>query len=368
MGPLAGMRIIELAGVGPGPFAAMMLADHGAEVVRIERDGRLAIPDDPVERGRISLHLDLRDEAQRDLLLRIVEKSDALIDPFRPGRIEALGIGPDVLQARNPKLVVGRITGWGQRGPLSQRAGHDINYLALSGLLSAIGSEEQPVPPLNLVADYGGGAMMLAFGMLAALLEVRGGADRGRVVDAAMSEGAALLGTIAFAMRNVGMWTGGREGNLLDGGMALYGTYRCSDGTWLSVGALEPQFAAQFLAVLGLARDPLFDNLLDAARWDEQREVIADVIGAQPRSHWLAAFEGKDACVAPVLKLEDAPREPHHVARAAFAATPQGSVPAPVPRYGDEPLAHARTSRDAPRRLLEELGCDAAMIARIVRD
>ncbi|MCJ8191984.1 CaiB/BaiF CoA transferase family protein [Sphingomicrobium aestuariivivum] len=367
MGPLKGMRIIELAGMGPGPFAAMMLADHGAEIIRIERDGRLALPNDPIERGRTTLKLDLRDEAERELLLRLVETADALVDPYRPGRIEALGLGPAELHARNPRLVIGRITGWGQRGPLSQRAGHDIDYLALSGLLSATGSEERPIPPLNLVADYGGGAMMLVFGMLAALLEVKGGAEKGRVVDAAMSEGAALLGTIAFAMRNIGMWTGGREGNLLDGGMALYGTYRCSDGLWLAVGALEPQFAGQFLKALGLGDDPLFAQPLDRARWEEQRETIAEKIAAEPRSHWLEVFEGRDACVAPVLKLKEAPRDPHHVARGSFVRTPDGAVPAPAPRYGDEALPPARTERDAARKLLEDFGCDEALIEKATR-
>ncbi len=366
MRPLDGLRVIELAGVGPGPFAAMMLADHGAEVIRIEREGRLSLPSDPVDRGRTTLSLDLREADERALLLDLVATSHALIDPYRPGRIEALGLGPDVLQARNPTLVIGRITGWGQSGPMSQRAGHDIDYLAMSGMLASIGpAEARPLPPLNLVADYGGGAMLLAFGMLAALIEVRGGAARGRVVDAAMSEGAALLGTILFGMRNAGLWTEEREANLLDGGMALYGTYRCSDGKWLAVGALEPQFAQQFLSVLELERTELFSTTLDPARWEAQRELIAERIEAEPRRHWLAAFQGKDACIAPVLTPAEAVRHPHHIARGAFAATPDGPVPAPAPRYDGDPLEPAR-SRHAPRDLLDQMGCDQSLAARIV--
>ena len=364
-GPLSGLRIIELAGVGPGPFAAMMLADHGAEIVRIDRDEGLAIPDDPIERGRTRLKLDLRDEADRNLFLELVADADALIDPFRPGRLEALGVGPDVLHDRNPKLVIGRITGWGQSGPLSQKAGHDINYLALSGMLASIGPRDRPSVPVNFLADYGGGAMMLLFGMLAALLEVRGGAARGRIVDAAMCEGASLIGTIVHALAAIGAWSRDREDNLLDGGMALYRPYRCSDGRFIAVGALEPGFARQFLGTLGLEDNALFDDPMARECWNEQAEVLAERFAAEPSSHWLAAFENKDACVTPVLGPAEAPRHPHHAERGSFVNSGGRTIPAPTPRYGEAALPPARDG-DA-RHLLEGLGLERDRIEEILR-
>ena len=363
-GPLHGIRIIELAGVGPGPFAAMMFADHGAQVVRIERAGRLRVPDDPIERGRVDLDLDLREAAARDALLALAKTADALIDPYRPGRIEALGIGPAALHAANPRLVIGRITGYGQTGPMSQQAGHDINYLAFSGLLHGIGAaNHRPVPPANLLADYGGGAMMLCFGMLAALLEVRGGAPTGRIVDAAMTEGTALLGTMLHGLAGAGLWKEGREANVLDGGNPFYRTYRCSDDQYLAVGALEPAFRAQLLQSIGLAGNPLFEND-DPALWDEQAEAIAEKFVAEPASAWLATFEGKDACVAPVPPLLAAMRHPHHEARGSFASLAGRRVPAPAPRYGDaaEPLARAPRAFETARVILLDAGLDEAQV------
>ncbi|MCM8556574.1 CaiB/BaiF CoA transferase family protein [Sphingomicrobium sediminis] len=371
-GPLHGLRIIELAGVGPAPFAAMMLADHGAEVIRVERAGGFNVPPGPIDRGRTTIRLDLKRDPAKHAFLKLVESADGLIDPYRPGRIEALGLGPAQLHGVNSKLVIGRITGWGQHGPLSQQAGHDINYLALSGLLHGMGSaDRRPLPPANLVADYGGGAMMLAFGMLAALLEVRNGADQGRVVDAAMSEGAALLGSFLYGLKNLGLWTDEREASLLNGGMALYGTYRCSDGKYLSVGAIEPQFVKSFLSGIGLSEDPLFINILDPELWEDQAEAVAERIGAEPRSHWLSVFDGKDACVAPVLKMSKAAQHPHHAARGAFVDQAGGPVPAPVPRYDEEalPLPPLRkVERDAEVALLESLGLDEEAIAQALGD
>ena len=370
-GPLDGLRIIELAGIGPAPFAAMMLADHGAEIIRIERPGRLKLPDDPVERGRTVLPLDLRNQAHRELLLDLVENADALIDPYRPGRIEALGIGADVLQQRNPRLVIGRLSGYGQHGPLSQKAGHDINYLAISGLLDAFGTRKgRPLPPANLVADYGGGAMMLLFGMLAALWEVRGGAERGRVVDAAMVEGSALLGTMLAGMRAAGLWRDGRERNMLDGGMALYNTYKCSDGRYLAVGAIEPAFARAFLLPLDLADSSLFGDPLDRDAWADQREIIADRIAAHPLAHWLDVYEGKDACVSPVLSPREAAGHRQAQARKAFVGAGERLIPAPAPRYAADPLEAPplyRSQVPRARAFLEAEGVDDALIEDILK-
>lgn len=350
-GPLSGLRIIELAGLGPAPFCAMMLADHGAEVVRIERSGLLSVPGDALLRGRRSLELDLKRPAARDALLRLVERSDGLIDPLRPGKLEALGLGPDALHAANPRLVIGRLTGWGQHGPLADRAGHDIDYLALSGMLSIVGPKDgRPTPPANLMADYAAGGLMLAFAMSAALREVAAGAAEGRVIDCAMSEASAYLGTFLYGLRAAGLWRDEREANLLDGGAGFYGTYECEDGTYLAIGAIEPQFRELLLAGLDLADDARFADPLDPAKWADQRAAIAEVVATRPCDEWLDRFEGTDACVAPVLSMAEAPDHPHHRARAAF----DGHLPAPAPRYGraPEPLA---VNRDGGAELLAEL-------------
>ena len=303
-GPLSGLKIVEMAGLGPGPFAAMMLADHGAEVIRVERAGMIGVRNDPLLRSRRSISLDLKREECRDVVRRLASRADGLIEGYRPGVMERLGLGPDDLIKANPKLVYGRITGWGQSGPLSGEAGHDINYVALTGLLNGIGPRERPVVPVNYLGDYAGGGMMLAFGMAAALLAVQRGGE-GQVIDAAMSDGAALIGALTYGLKAAGAWREERESNLLDGGEPAYGIYRCLDGKFLSIGAIEPQF-----------REALFRGL--ALPQSASHEEIATVIASRTRDAWAAHFAGTDACVAPVLDLEEAPVHPHNLARRTF--------------------------------------------------
>lgn len=354
-GPLAGLTVIELAGLGPGPFAAMMLADHGARVIRVERPGNLSVPNDPLTRNRESIALDLKQDAGRAVVRRLAERADGLIEGYRPGVMEKLGLGPEALLGRNPKLVYGRITGWGQEGPLAQAAGHDINYLSLTGLLSCIGeADSPPVPPLNLVADYAGGGLMLAFGMVSAMLHVQRGGG-GQVIDAAMTDGAALTGALIFGLRAAGLWRDARGANLLDGGDPIYGCYRCADGLELSVGAIEPQFRAALFAGLELAGAPT-------------RAAIASAFAGRPRAEWIDLFAGTDACVAPVLSLGDAPAHPHNVARGTFVDVGGVTQPGPAPRYSATPTARPKP----PRRdgedgvgILAELGLDEREIAEL---
>ena len=328
-GALKGLTIVEMAGLGPGPFAAMMLADHGARVIRVERPGNLTVPNDPLTRNRESIALDLRQEEGKALVRRLVERADGLVEGYRPGVMERLGLGPGQLLAANARLVYGRVTGWGQNGPLAQEAGHDINYLALTGLLSCIGEKDRPaVPPLNLVADYGGGGLMLAFGMVAALLHA-GKTGEGQVIDAAMTDGAALTGAIIYGLRAAGLWQDRRQSNLLDGGDPIYGCYRCADGREVAIGALEPQFRAALFAGLGLAPGA-------------SRAEIAAVIEGRTRDEWLAAFAGKDACLAPVLGLAEASAHPHNAARGTFVEVGGVVQPGPAPRLLGTPAAPPR--------------------------
>jgi alpha-methylacyl-CoA racemase len=354
-GPLDGLTIIEMAGLGPGPFAAMMLADHGAEVIRVERAGMIGVPNDPLLRNRKSISLDLKREECREVVRRLAASADGLIEGYRPGVMERLGLGPDEMIAANPALVYGRVTGWGQTGPLASQAGHDINYLAITGLLHGIGPKERPTVPVNYIADYAGGGMMLAFAMTAALLNVaRGG--KGQVIDAAMSDGAALIGALTYGLRAAGAWRDEREANLLDGGEATYGIYRCSDGKFLAIGAVEPQFRAA-----------LFKGL--ALRPGSGREEIAAIIKTRTRDAWARHFAGTDACVAPVLDLGEAPVHPHNIARRSFIDLDGVFQPAPAPHY-----SHTATVRpDPPRRegqdgaaILAELGYGAGDIKRIL--
>lgn len=338
MGPLEGIRIIEMAGIGPAPFAAMWLADMGAEVIRVDRK---ALPGDTafdtlksygfLNRGRRSLALDLKKPEAVAALLRLVEQADALIEGFRPGVMERLGLGPDVCLARNPRLVFGRITGWGQSGPLAHTAGHDIDYIALTGALHATGKRDQPVPPLNLVGDFGGGAMFLVAGMLAGLLEARR-SGKGQVVDAAMTDGAALLMSMQYSFKAAGHWSNDRYANLLDGGAPFYGTYRCADGKWLAVGPIEPQFHDLLLDKLGLSREEFADRW-DPESWPRLRARLEAVFAAKPRDAWCALLETTDACVAPVLDLDEAPAHPHNAARRTFVEHAGVTQPAPAPRF-----------------------------------
>ena len=355
-GPLSGLKIVEMAGLGPGPFAAMMLADHGAEVIRVERAGMIGVPNDPLLRNRRSISLDLKREECREVVRRLAARADGLIEGYRPGVMERLGLGPDELIKANPKLVYGRVTGWGQDGPLANEAGHDINYIALSGLLHGIGPKDRPVAPINYLGDYAGGGMMLAFGMVSALLAVqRGGA--GQVIDAAMSDGTALIGALTYGLRAAGLWRDERESNLLDGGEAIYGIYRCLDGKFLSVGAIEPQF-----------QEALYKGL--ALRPGSGREEIAMVIASRTRDQWAAHFAGTDACVAPVLDLGEAPVHPHNIARRTFVDIEGVFQPAPAPRYSDtvveRPDPPRREGQDG-RAILEDLGYGAGEIEQILR-
>jgi alpha-methylacyl-CoA racemase len=339
MGPLSGIKVVEFAGIGPGPFGAMVLADMGAEVVRLDRpDGAPMDRRDAVLRGRRSVTLDLKQPAAVEAALRLCDGADALIEGFRPGVMERLGLGPAVVLGRNPRLAYGRMTGWGQFGPLAQAAGHDMNYIALTGALHAMGRPgERPAPPLNLVGDYGGGGMLLALGLLAAILSARS-TGRGQVVDAAMTDGAALLMAPIYAMLGRGRWQAQRESNMLDGAAPWYDTYTCADGGFLSVGPIEPQFFALFLEKLGLDPAAHQDRMKPAA-WPALKEELAAIFRTRPRDHWAALFEGSDACVAPVLSPLEAPAYPHNAARETFVTRDGVVQPAPAPRFSATPGA-----------------------------
>ena len=356
-GPLAGLRIVEMAGIGPGPFAAMMLADHGAEVVRVERAGMIGFPNDPLLRSRRSISLDLKTAEGVDVVRRLAERSDGLIEGYRPGVMERLGLDPEELLQANPKLVYGRVTGWGQTGPLSQSAGHDINYLAITGLLHGIGPRERPVVPVNYIADYAGGGLGLAFAMVAALLAVQRGGP-GQVIDAAMSDGAALIGTLTYGLRAAGLWRDERESNLIDGGNPAYGVYRCRDGKFLAIGAIEPQF-----------REALFKGL--ALGPSATHQEIGAVIASRSRDEWATHFAGSDACVAPVLDMEEAPIHPHNIARRTFVDLDGVFQPAPTPHYSktvlDRPDPPRREGQDG-EAILGEIGYSAGEIAALRQD
>ncbi|WP_026911083.1 CaiB/BaiF CoA transferase family protein [Patulibacter minatonensis] len=335
-GPLAGIRVLEIAGIGPAPFAAMMLADMGAEVLRVDRAGP---PDagagtwNPLNRGRRSVAVDLKHPDGQALVARLSKDCDALLEGFRPGVMERLGLGPDALLADNPRLVYGRMTGYGQDGPLHAEVGHDINYLAISGVLGMVRrTGDRPLAPLNLVADFGGGGMLLAFGVVSALLEARG-SGRGQVVDAAMVEGSALLSALVHGMRANGMWDAPAGGNWLDSGAPWYEVYETADGEHLAIGALEPHFYAEVLRVLQLDDAPQWDQ----TRWPEIGERIARVVRTRTRDEWVAAFDGVDSCVSPVLHPDEAVAHPHNRARSTFIDVGGTVQPAPAPRFSRTP-------------------------------
>lgn len=374
-GPLDGLTVIEMAGIGPVPLAGLMLSEMGATVVRIER--LPAAPSflpmkgehDLDRHGRAALSVNLKSDGGRDLLLRLIGKADVLIEGFRPGVMERLGLGPDVALGLNPGLVYGRMTGFGQDGPLAQRAGHDLTYLALTGALHAIGrSGERPVPPLNLVADYGGGTMFLIAGVLAALVE-RGRSGKGQVVDAAMVDGVSMLMTPTWALLAAGLWRDERGANLLDGGCPFYDTYETADGRHVAVACLEPQFFAEFARLLPL--DARFAGFqYDRACWDEMRAAIASRLRQKPRDDWAALFEQTDACVAPVLSIEEARRHPHNADRRTFTRSGPVDRPAPAPRFSRTPSALAAYRRTTPAQALALFGladeADALVSAGIV--
>ena len=335
MGPLTGITVIELAGIGPGPFACMLLADLGADVVRVTRPTDAAPTPDTLLRGRPALGVDLKSPDGLAAVLELVERADILIEGFRPGVAERLGLGPDACQALNPRLVYGRMTGWGQDGPLAQRAGHDINYLSLTGGLHAVGEAGRaPVPPLNLVADFGGGSLYLVMGLLAALVE-RQTSGLGQVVDAAMVDGASSLLAMAQSMRAIGAWTDERGVNLLDGGTPFYRTYECSDGRYVAVGCLEPQFFAAFAERIGVTLPAQGDR----ERWPEMVAAIAGAFATRTRDEWAAVYADTDACVTPVLSLAEAPAHPHLAHRGSQIATAGAVAPAVAPRLSRTPGA-----------------------------
>ncbi|MEM6460887.1 MAG: CaiB/BaiF CoA-transferase family protein [Pseudomonadota bacterium] len=364
--PLAGLRILEFSGIGPGPFAGMMLADLGAEVIRIDRLDAVHDPHDFLARGRKSVAFDLKHPEAIDVALKLIDGADGLIEGFRPGVMERLGLGPDVCHARNPRLVYGRMTGWGQDGPLAKAAGHDLNYIALTGALWATGEADGPPTfAANLLGDFGGGGMFLALGMVAGLLRAARLGD-GDVVDAAITDGTHTLMSFIHARRASGRWIDARGANTLDGGAPWYGVYECACGGWVSIAAIEPRFWAELLRLLQLDEADLGDRM-DPAQWSDIRAVLADTFRREKRDHWVALLEGTDACFAPVLSLSEAAKHPHNLYRASLA--PAGpDQPMPAPRFGqrrstlpaqpDVPGAHTSA-------ILSELGLSAADIAAL---
>lgn len=339
MGPLSGLTIIELASIGPGPFAAMMLADHGADVIRIERPGTRHNPFDPLLRSRKSVILDLKQPADRERLRTLVRDADGLIEGFRPGVMERLELGPDSLLSGNPRLVYGRMTGWGQVGPYASAAGHDINYVALSGTLAALGrAGGKPTPAINLVGDFGGGGMLLAFGMVSAMLAVKAGSP-GQVVDCAMVDGAALLTSMIWGFRAAGDWSDERGTNLLDTGAPFYDTYETADGEHVAIGAIEPQFYSELLRGLGVEDRADLTQQDDKSLWPEQKLAIAEVIRKRTRAEWCDRMEAGNACFAPVLTFDEAVAHPHNALRGTFVEVGGVVQPAPAPRYSVTPCA-----------------------------
>ena len=352
-GPLSGYRIVEIAGIGPGPFAAMMLADMGAEVIRVDRaqSVRGPAPEAPffdlLQRGRKNIAIDLKNPQGVETLLQLIEKADAVIEGFRPGVMERLGIGPDVCLARNPKLVFGRMTGWGQEGMYGQAAGHDINYISLAGALAHFARPGQtPLPPLNMVGDFGGGGMFLAYGVVCALLEAQK-SGKGQVVDTAMVDGAAVLMTMFWAFKSIGMHDENNPGtNLLDTGAHFYDAYRCKDDKFISIGSIEPQFYAELLRLTGLDADPEFASHMDRTKWSSLKPKVTAVFATKTQAEWCAIMEATDVCFAPVLTMSEAAQHPHNKERNTFVESHGVMQPAPAPRFSrtktslDQPPAH----------------------------
>ncbi|WP_339692247.1 CaiB/BaiF CoA-transferase family protein [uncultured Parasphingorhabdus sp.] len=342
-GPLAGINIIEFAGIGPGPFCGMVLADQGATVTVLHRPGQAPDPRLALSRSRNLVEIDLKSAEGIETARKLVKNADGLIEGFRPGVMERLGLGPDVLLADNPGLVYGRMTGWGQYGPLSAAAGHDINYISISGALHAFGrAGEKPTPPINMVGDFGGGGMMLAFGMVSALLNAKTGGT-GQVVDCAMTDGSAALMAMIFDFHNIGQWQDDRGVNLLDTGAHFYDSYETSDGKFISIGSIEPQFYAQLRQVAGIADDTDFDAQMNPKQWPALKEKLTALFKTKTRSEWCDLMEATDICFAPVLSLTEAKEHPHNIARQTFVDVGGMMQPAPAPRY-------SVTVSDPPKR------------------
>ena len=372
-GPLAGTKVIEIAGIGPGPFCAMMLADMGADVVRVDRAQNVSggdpasPPADVLNRGRRSIAVDLKHPDGVETVLSLIESADALIEGFRPGVMERLGLGPDAALARNPRLVYGRMTGWGQDGPYAPTAGHDINYIALAGSLDPIGNKGgPPVPPLNLIGDFGGGGMLLAFGLVAGLVHAQRTGE-GQVVDAAMVDGAAVLATMIHSFRAMGIWEDERGSNMLDTGAHFYDVYETADGRYVSIGSIEPQFYAELLRLTGLEGEEL-PWQMDRTQWPAMKERLAAIFRTKTRDEWCEVMEGSDVCFAPVLGMGEAPHHPHNVHRGTFIERDGVVQPAPAPRFSRtapeivRPPSHAGQHTD---EVLAEWGFDADRIAKL---
>ncbi|MCW1384873.1 CoA transferase [Novosphingobium sp. KCTC 2891] len=353
-GPLAGVKVLEFAGLGPAPLAGMFLSDLGADVVEVAREGTPPPPSTrPDARGRRRVALNLKTPEAVATCLDLAAQADVVIEGNRPGVMERLGLGPSTMLARNPRLVYGRMTGWGQSGPYAHTAGHDINYLSLTGVLHAIGTAERPVPPLNLAADYGGGTMFLIMGILSAVLHARTTGE-GQVIDVAMTDCAAYLASLFYGMHATGMWKEEREANLLDGGAHFYGVFECADGKWISIGSIEPQFYALLLEKTGTA-EKIVHPQMDRAAWPEMREVLREAIRGKTRDEWCAIMEGTDVCFAPVLTFAEAPHHAHNVARGTFVESGGTTVPAPAPRFSATPAAIQWPPSDALHSTAEVL-------------
>lgn len=374
-GPLVGLKIIEFAGIGPAPFCGMLMSDLGADVIRIDRkNGKVggasgALNGGPfavTERGRRSIALDLKKPEAVETCLRLIAEADGVIEGFRPGVMERLGLGPDEALARHPRLVYGRMTGWGQYGPLARSAGHDINYIAISGALGAIGTQEKPISPLNLVGDFGGGALYLAFGLLAAIVHARE-TGVGQVVDCAMSDGTASLMSLFYGFRAMGIWSDQRRSNILDGGAHFYDTYRCLDGKWVAIGSIEPAFYALLCEKAGVD-DPGFENQMEASGWGDLSEKLSRIFETKTQAEWGEIMAGTDVCFAPVLDMSEAPFHPHNVARGTFVELDGVVQPAPAPRFSITP---GKIQRPAPKigadnvRALRDWGLSPAEIASL---
>ena len=368
-GALTGLRIIEFAGLGPGPFCAMMLADHGAEVIRVDRVGGRNRVNDPTLRSRKSIALNLKTPEGMALAKELVKSADGLIEGLRPGVMERLGLGPDDLLADNPKLIYGRMTGWGQSGPYAPLAGHDINYIALTGALHGIGrAGEKPTAPVNYLGDYGGGGMMLAFGMVSAFLAVKNGAS-GQVIDCAMTDGTAVLTSVIWGLHADGLWEDERGVNLLDGGAHFYDSYETQDRKYVSIGSIEPKFYALLLEKTGLTDDPDFAAQLDKTKWPALSEKLTALFKTKTRDEWCEIMEGTDICFAPVLSLSEAPNHPHNAVRETFVEVGGAVQPAPAPRFSvtqAEPPRQSPQVGDDTASVLKDLGHDSAQIEQLI--